>query len=416
MNKFARFVSVMVTLIILLANSVFTQPKPNIEVTKIKENFYRLTSNVPYAVNFLAYVTKEGILLVDSGPEETGNLIKKTLKTIAIGNPDVKILINTHAHLDHTGGNISLAGEPLIIGQEILRKNLRNYSYLLSEFPDNALPSVTFKDSSVIYFGDEKIRIIAVPGSHDITDVIVHFTKAGILCVGDIYEGLTVPTKDVYTGNLLNFPKVIDKIISLVPGNVTIFSGHDKEVKMDQFKQSRDIIVATTNIVKEEMSKGKDIATMQKENILNDWAKYANDIGGNMNDWIEQLANAPRKYIGSLAGELYKVLVKSDVDEAIKFYYELKRDHPTEYPFFVDMVGRPGFWLLAKGRTNEAVKIFELCVKEFPNSAYAYGGLGEAYMKAGNKELALKNYEKSLRLNPENKKAEEILKRLRESK
>jgi cytochrome c-type biogenesis protein CcmH/NrfG len=42
-----------------------------------------------------------------------------------------------------------------------------------------------------------------------------------------------------------------------------------------------------------------------------------------------------------------------------------------------------------------------------------YDSLGEAYMKNGDKELAIENYEKSLKLDPGNANAVEMLKRLR---
>ena len=42
--------------------------------------------------------------------------------------------------------------------------------------------------------------------------------------------------------------------------------------------------------------------------------------------------------------------------------------------------------------------------------------LGEAYMKAGEKELAIQNYEKSLQLDPKNLNAVEMLRKLKEMK
>jgi cytochrome c-type biogenesis protein CcmH/NrfG len=45
-----------------------------------------------------------------------------------------------------------------------------------------------------------------------------------------------------------------------------------------------------------------------------------------------------------------------------------------------------------------------------------YDSLGEAYMKAGEKELAIQNYEKSLQLDPKNMNAVEMLKKLKEMK
>lgn len=412
-----RSIIVVAILTFFITSIAFSQAQPNIEVTKIKENFYSLTSKVPYSANFLAYVCQEGILLVDAGQIQTGNELKPILKTIAIGSAEVKVLINTHAHIDHTGGNLALAGEPLIIGPEILRSTLRDYSYVLYEFPDNALPSITFTDSINVYFGGEMIRIIAVPGSHDATDIIVHFTKAGIVCVGDIFEGMTIPSIDAYTGNLLNYPQVIDKVLSLIPTNVSIVSGHDREANVETLKQSRDMILNTTKIVKEKMSKGKDIAAMQKEDILKDWAEFENGFGGSRNDWIASLADAgPSKYLGSLAEVLYHVLIESDADAAINRYTELKRNHPTEYPFDASMLIRTGSWLIEKGRMKDAIKLMEFCVTEFPFSESGFNKLGEAYIKGRNRELAIKSFEKSLQLNPSNTYAIEKLKELKEFK
>jgi cytochrome c-type biogenesis protein CcmH/NrfG len=51
-------------------------------------------------------------------------------------------------------------------------------------------------------------------------------------------------------------------------------------------------------------------------------------------------------------------------------------------------------------------------VQVFPSSSNAYDSLGEAYTKAGQKQLAIDSYKKSLELNPANDNAKEKLKML----
>jgi len=70
--------------------------------------------------------------------------------------------------------------------------------------------------------------------------------------------------------------------------------------------------------------------------------------------------------------------------------------------------------LLEDGKLQEAIGIFNFIVTEDPAFPYGYEGLGEAYMKIGDKEKAINNYQKSLDLNPENNNAKEMLKKLRE--
>jgi len=65
--------------------------------------------------------------------------------------------------------------------------------------------------------------------------------------------------------------------------------------------------------------------------------------------------------------------------------------------------------LLGKNETEKAIEVFKLNVTLNPDSWNAYDSLGEAYLKAGNKELAKKNYKKSLELNPKNDNATKTL-------
>ena len=61
---------------------------------------------------------------------------------------------------------------------------------------------------------------------------------------------------------------------------------------------------------------------------------------------------------------------------------------------------------------SDAIEIFKLSVEVYPQSYNTWDSLAEAYMKHGDKELAIQNYRKSLELNSENTNAIEKLKQL----
>lgn len=61
---------------------------------------------------------------------------------------------------------------------------------------------------------------------------------------------------------------------------------------------------------------------------------------------------------------------------------------------------------------EDALKVFELNAKEYPESFNVWDSLAECHMRAGNKEKAKKYYQKSLELNPENDNAKKMLKEL----
>ena len=72
-----------------------------------------------------------------------------------------------------------------------------------------------------------------------------------------------------------------------------------------------------------------------------------------------------------------------------------------------------GYALMGQKRAKDALEIFKLNVHLYPQSANAFDSLGEIYGEMGNTELALKNYEQSLKLNPLNKNADQQIRKLK---
>lgn len=60
-----------------------------------------------------------------------------------------------------------------------------------------------------------------------------------------------------------------------------------------------------------------------------------------------------------------------------------------------------------------AIQYFKFNVANYPDSFNAYDGLGEAYLMINDKNKALENYEKSLRLNPNNENAKQMIDKLK---
>ena len=106
-------------------------------------------------------------------------------------------------------------------------------------------------------------------------------------------------------------------------------------------------------------------------------------------------------------------ILERNVSVAIEEYYALKINGTQQYLFGEWMLNSLGYYLLNINRVNDAITIFSLNVKEFPDYANGYDSLGEAYMKTGQTELAIKNYEKSLELNPDNENAQKMLDKLK---
>jgi Tfp pilus assembly protein PilF len=72
-----------------------------------------------------------------------------------------------------------------------------------------------------------------------------------------------------------------------------------------------------------------------------------------------------------------------------------------------------GYFLLARRRIAEAIRVFSWNVEHYPTSANAYDSLGEAYAAAGDTSAAVRSYRRSLELNPQNANAKAVLEKLR---
>jgi tetratricopeptide (TPR) repeat protein len=110
---------------------------------------------------------------------------------------------------------------------------------------------------------------------------------------------------------------------------------------------------------------------------------------------------------------LMEALNANDTALAAKRFREYRADPANAYLNVEGTMNTFGYSLMGMKRLSQAIEIFKLNVEAYPQSSNAYDSLGEAYMKNGDKELAIKNYEKSLELDPQNGGAVVALKQLR---
>ncbi|OFX86013.1 MAG: hypothetical protein A2W99_16595 [Bacteroidetes bacterium GWF2_33_16] len=107
--------------------------------------------------------------------------------------------------------------------------------------------------------------------------------------------------------------------------------------------------------------------------------------------------------------EFNSILNSQGVDAAVN-HFNTKRTKEPEIVLFEEVeMNLLGYKYLQEEKIKEAVKLFELNTIAFPTSWNVFDSYGEALLKDGQKELAIKNYKKSLELNPSNTNAIEVL-------
>ncbi|MCB1025739.1 MAG: serine hydrolase [Acidobacteria bacterium] len=114
----------------------------------------------------------------------------------------------------------------------------------------------------------------------------------------------------------------------------------------------------------------------------------------------------------SIADTLYKTAMEKGGTSAVTEYRKLQSGAADTYDFSIDQLNMLGYQLLGRNKAKDAIEVFKLNVEMFPNESNPYDSLGEAYLKDGNKELALTNYKKAVELDPKNSAAREVVNRL----
>jgi len=183
--------------------------------------------------------------------------------------------------------------------------------------------------------------------------------------------------------------------------NPARFQGKEKDLGTIDKGKIADLVLLDANPL-DEIGNTKRIAAVVSAGKL-----YSRAALDQMLAKVEAVAN--RKPIGDV---LFKTIQEKDVDAAIKQYRELKSNQAAAYDFDENEFIGLGYGLLHMKKFKEAIEIFKLSVEAYPQSYNAYDSLGEAYMDNGDKELAIKNYQKSLELNPGNANGVKKLKEL----
>jgi cyclase len=403
----------------LLASGAMAGEKPVYEVARLADGLYELRADGGgYTVKVIASVGKDGILLVDAGQRQSAGALLETLRTLGEGSP--RILINTHSHIEHTGGNFVAGKGALIIGQENVRTRLRNGSFLWEEFTDDAIPRITFRDSMTLHFNGDEIRLIAFPGAHDSSDAIVWFTKAKIACVGGLSNGHHFPSVDSVGGDALKYAEMAQKVIGTLPEDVKIVPGHGEDGTMADYRAFQEMLARTTDLVRREVAKGKDLETLRKEDVLKDWQSFEGSYV-DRNGWLKYLVEAINRKEPPGAGKLrpfeplYRAYKEKGSEGAVAAYRDLKSRHGDEYLFddlgLITIADK----LAGRGKQADAIPVADLLLAEYPESGLAWYGhqiLGMAHADLGHRDLAVKNLRKSLELHPDNPEVAGRLKEL----
>ncbi|SNR16483.1 MBL fold metallo-hydrolase [Tenacibaculum jejuense] len=250
--------------------SSFAQKREvKIEPIKITENIYMLKGQ---GGNIGLFVGEDGAFMID---DQFAHLTPKILKAIRDITPkQVKYLINTHWHGDHTGGNQNMSKEgAVIISHKNVRKRMGMESVVRGKTkppsPKEALPVITFTEDMMVHFNGENVLISHVHEAHTDGDAHIYFTKSNVLHMGDTYFQGKYPFIDLSSGGSIDgYIASAEKALLLIDDKTIVIPGHRELSNKKELSAYKDMLVMLRDRIKTKIKEGKSIEEVKNDTSI----------------------------------------------------------------------------------------------------------------------------------------------------
>ena len=251
----------------IIANAQSRFDNVTIKTIKLTDHVYMLMGS---GGNIGVSVGNDGVFVIDN---QFAPLTPKILTAIkALSDKPVKIVMNTHHHGDHTGGNENLGKlGATIIAHNNVRKRLEEKG------PEIALPVITFNSELNIQMNNEQVAIFHVDNAHTDGDALLYFTESNVLHTGDTYFNGRYPYVDLKSGGSVNgYINAVKAGLMVIDENTKIIPGHGNLSNKAEFKTFLNMLETLKANVVKAIADGKS-----EEEVVNDSAitKIYDDLG-----------------------------------------------------------------------------------------------------------------------------------------
>lgn len=234
--------------------------KEKIRTTKLRDGIYLLQG---VGGNVVCQSGKDGKMLIDCQFSAGARHLTAALN--AIDKQPLRLLINTHWHLDHTNANLEMhkAGAR-IIAQEKCRERLATpqridfYDLEVAPLPAAGLPVETFAMAKTVEFNGEKHALEHTPRAHTDTDLFVHFPEHNVIHTGDLWFNGYYPLIDVGTGGTIGgMIEGVERCIALANLDTKIVPGHGELGTLAELAQYAEMLHKVADRVRSLKQRGK---------------------------------------------------------------------------------------------------------------------------------------------------------------
>jgi len=262
-----RILRAAVGAVLFAAASVAAQAQVNFDTIQVGTQ--QLANGVYMLVgaggNIGLAVGDEAVFVVD---DQYAPLTPKILAAIAAITPKpVRFVVNTHWHFDHTGGNESLGKMgALVVAHQNVRRRMTTGGFIEAlnrkELPSapGALPVVTFASGVTFHINGDSVVVTHVPPAHTDGDAVVHFTKANVVHMGDLFVSAGFPFVDRSSGGSIHgVIGAAERVLAMSNATTKIIAGHGPLADRARLQAYHDMLVALRDRMRQEVAAGKTV-------------------------------------------------------------------------------------------------------------------------------------------------------------
>ena len=231
-----------------------------IKTEKLADGLYMLTGR---GGNLGLSVGKSGTFLID---DQYAPLTDKILAAVKTVTPDpVRFVVNTHWHGDHTGGNENLGRTgAFVVAHENVRRRMSAEQFIealqakVPPAPEGALPVVTFAEGITFHWNGEEMRVFHVAPAHTDGDAIVHFVRADVWHMGDVFFNGSYPFIDTSSGGRIDgVIEAVDRVLEKTGEDTRFIPGHGPAATRADLRAYRDLLAAARERIAKLKAAGK---------------------------------------------------------------------------------------------------------------------------------------------------------------
>ena len=250
-----------------------------VSVTKIADGLAMLSGP---GGNIGVFYGPDGVLLIDTGLPGRDADIRRAVAQLA-GEANIRFVLNTHFHADHSGNNASFAGTGATIiahGNVLRRLSTEQFSDVMQRksppCPAAAWPVLTLGDSGQILLnGKHAVLQYMPPPAHTDGDVFVVFPEINVMHTGDLFFNGIFPYIDYSAGGSLEgMIAAQKKLLLLIDDNTKIIPGHGPPATKKDLEKSIRMLETVRDRIRPLINAGKSLEEVRQARPLADLSTW----------------------------------------------------------------------------------------------------------------------------------------------